>query len=254
VTVLAQLSDPHLRVGGDDRGPARALAAAVEAVLALRRAPDAVLVSGDIGDAGSPAEYARARELLAPLPMPVHALPGNHDDRDALAEAFGPGAPYTAAIGEARLVVCDTTLAGRMEGSLDRERRGWLEAELAAARGHPVILAMHHPPLLTGIPALDEIGLPPQDREALGELLARSPHVARVVAGHVHRTVFGVLGGCGVASAPSTHLQARLELGARAFDFTPEPAGFLVHAELEGELVTHMQPVVRAGGSAAGAA
>jgi hypothetical protein len=63
----------------------------------------------------------------------------------------------------------------------------------------------------------------------------------------VHRTAFAVLGGCGVVTAPSTNLQARLELGARAFDFRPEPAGFLVHAELGGELVTHLQPVARSG-------
>jgi 3',5'-cyclic AMP phosphodiesterase CpdA len=251
MTVLVQLSDPHLQVGGDDRGAARALEAAVAAVLALRPAPDAVLVSGDLGDAGSADEYARARELLAPLPMPVHVLPGNHDDPEALGAAFGARAggwePYSASVGGIRLVVCDTTVPGRMEGSLDRERRARLEAELDAARGGPVIVAMHHPPLLTGIPVLEEIGLPPQDRAALGELLARSPHVRRVVAGHVHRTAFAQLGGCGVVTAPSTNLQARLELGARAFDFRPEPAGFLVHAELEGELVTHVQPVARPG-------
>jgi 3',5'-cyclic AMP phosphodiesterase CpdA len=247
MSVLVQLSDPHLQADGDDRGAARALEAAVAEVLALRPAPDAALVSGDLGDAGSPDEYARARELLAPLPMPVHVLPGNHDDPEALAAAFGARAPYSAAVGTTRLVICDTTIPGRMEGSLDPERRAWLEAELEAARGGPVIVAMHHPPLLTGITVLDEIGLPPQDRAALGELLARSPHVQRVVAGHVHRTAFAQLGGCGVVTAPSTNLQARLELGARAFDFRPEPAGFLVHAELERELVTHVQPVARPG-------
>jgi len=247
MSVLAQLSDPHLRAGGDDGGAGPALAKAVEAVLALRPAPDAVLVSGDLGDAGDPAEYARARELLAPLAMPVLALPGNHDDPAALAEAFGRRAPYIAEVGAARLVVCDTTLPGRMEGGFDRERRAWLEAALEATRAHPVIVAMHHPPLLTGISVLDDIGLPPQDRAALGELLGRFGHVRRVVAGHVHRAAFGVLGGCGVVTAPSTNLQARLELGAEAFDFAPEPAGFLLHAELGGELVTHVQPVARPG-------
>jgi Icc protein len=240
MTVLAQLSDLHLRVEGDDRGAERALAVAVDAVLDLRPAPDAVLVSGDLADAGSTREYIRARALLAPLPMPVHVLPGNHDDRDALCEQFGTPAQYTAEVGELRLVVCDTTLLGRMEGKLDLE---WLAAQLDAEREHPVVLAMHHPPLLTGIPVLDDIGLPAADRAALGELLARSPHVRRVVAGHVHRTAFGVLGGCGVVTAPSTNLQARLEIGARAFDFRPEPPGFLVHVELGGELVSHVQPL-----------
>src|SRR3954470_22922356 len=78
-SVLVQLSDPHIRVGPDDQGSARALAAAVERVLALADRPDAVLVSGDVADSGAEAEYQRARELLAPLDMPVHLLAGNHD-------------------------------------------------------------------------------------------------------------------------------------------------------------------------------
>ena len=244
MTSLAQLSDPHLRAGGDDRGAARALEIAVAAVLDLHPAPDAVLVSGDVGEQGEEAEYALARELLAPLPMPVHVLAGNHDDPEALSEAFGTPARYTADVGELALVACDTPLPGRLEGKLDLD---WLEAQLEATRGRPVVIAMHHPPLLTGIPVLDEIGLPAEQRAALAGLLARFPEVRRVVAGHVHRTAFTELGGCGVVTAPSTNLQARLEIGGRAFDFRPEPPGFLLHVELGLELVTHLQTLSRDG-------
>jgi 3',5'-cyclic-AMP phosphodiesterase len=242
VTILAQLSDLHLLVDGDDRGAARALATAVDAVLDLRPAPDAVIVSGDLGERGGPEEYALARELLAPLPMPVHVLAGNHDDREALGAAFGTPARYTATVGDLTLVACDTSLPGRMEGSLDV---AWLERQLDATQGQPVVVAMHHPPLVTGISVLDDIGLPADQRAALGELLARHPHVRRVVAGHVHRAAFAVLGGCGVVTAPSTNLQARLEIGARVFDFRTEPPGFLLHVELAGELVSHVQPLRR---------
>ena len=245
MTMLAQISDLHLDVDSDDRGAAAALEAAVAALLELRRAPDAVLVSGDLGERGGVAEYTLARELLAPLPMPVHLLAGNHDDGDALADVFGTPVRYTVEVGELALVGCDTTLPGRMEGSLDV---GWLEAQLEATRGRPAVVAMHHPPVLTGIPVLDDIGLPAEHRAALGELLARFPNVRRVVAGHVHRTVFGVLGGCGVVTAPGTNLQARLEIGARAFDFRAEPPGFLLHVELGGELVSHLQPLAAARG------
>jgi 3',5'-cyclic-AMP phosphodiesterase len=238
--MLAQLSDPHVQ----DDDSAAALAAAVRSVLDVRPLPDAVLVSGDLAEHGTAAEYERVRELLAPLPMPVHVLAGNHDDHEALSEAFGTPARYTAEVGELVLVACHTPLAGRMDGRLDLD---WLESELQAARGRPVVIAMHHPPLLTGMPVLDDIGLPAAERAALGELLARFPDVRRVVAGHVHRTAFGVLGGCGVVTAPSTNLQARLEIGARAFDFRPEPPGFLVHVELGGELVSHVQPLPTAG-------
>ena len=242
MTSLAQLSDPHLRDGDDDRGAARALEIAVAAVLDLHPAPDAVLVSGDVGEQGDRAEYALARELLDPLPMPVHVLAGNHDDPKALSEAFGMPTHYVAEVGELALVACDTPLPGRLEGELDVD---WLEAQLEATRGRPIVIAMHHPPLLTGIPVLDEIGLPAEQRAALGELLARFPDVRRVVAGHVHRTAFAVLGGCGVVTAPSTNLQARLEVGGQAFDFRPEPPGFLLHVELGGELVTHLQTLSR---------
>jgi len=242
MTILAQLSDLHLQAGEDDRGAQASLRHAVDAVLTLRPAPDAVLVSGDLAERGDPAEYALALELLAPLPMPLHVLGGNHDDPDALSAAFGTPARYTAELAELTLIACHTAIAGRMDGSLELD---WLESELEAARGRPVVIAMHHPPLETGIPVLDEIGLPAEQRAALGSLLARFPDVRRVVAGHVHRTAFDVLGGCGVVTAPSTNLQARLEIGAREFDFRPEPAGFLLHVELGGRLVSHLQALRR---------
>ena len=228
--------------GADDRGAARALETAVAAVLDLRPAPDAVLVSGDLGERGEPGRV-RARPRAARAAADARARAGRQPRRRRGAgAAFGTPARYTADVGELALVACHTPLPGRMEGTLDLD---WLEAELEATRGRPVVIAMHHPPLLTGIAVLDEIGLPPEDRAALGELLARSPHVRRVVAGHVHRTAFAVLGGCGVVTAPSTNLQARLEIGARAFDFRPEPPGFLVHVELGGELVSHPQALTR---------
>ena len=103
MTILAQLSDLHLHA--DARRPrrrARPPRPPSRRVLDLRPAPDAVLVSGDLGERGDPAEYALARELLAPLPMPVHVLAGNHDDHEALSEAFGTPVRYTAASGRWR--------------------------------------------------------------------------------------------------------------------------------------------------------
>ncbi len=226
-TILAQLSDPHLRVGPDDQGSARALANAVDTVLALDPLPHAVLVTGDLADGGTTAEYDRFRELVAPLPMPVHVLPGNHDDLDW-------AGPRTVDCDGLRVVLCDTQRPGRPDGHLDLD---WLAAEIAAPE--PTIVAMHHPPLLTGIGGLDEIGLPASERAGLAALLARSPHVVRVIAGHVHRTAFATLGGCAVATCASTNLQARLEIGTDAYTIVAEPPAFLVHTAD----VAHVQPV-----------
>jgi len=109
----------------------------------MRRQPDAVLVSGDLADNATDAEYERVRELLAPLRAALYVLPGNHDDRRALRRHFGvPGADgdpvqYAVDLGSLRLVVLDTTRPGEDPGALDAERLGWLDAELSRRRRLP---------------------------------------------------------------------------------------------------------------------
>jgi Icc protein len=226
-TIIAQLSDPHIRVGPDDDGSAAALAAAVDRVLALDPRPDAVLVTGDLAEHATQAEYDRVDELLAPLPMAVHVLPGNHDELDW-------SGPHTVDCDGVRVVLCDTTRPGRDDGHLDLD---WLAAELRTEA--PTIVAMHHPPLLTGIGGLDAIGLPETHRAALARLLERTPHVRRVVAGHVHRAAFATLGGCPVVTCASTNWQAKLEIGSPDFTVVKEPPAFLVHTVD----VAHVQPI-----------
>jgi 3',5'-cyclic AMP phosphodiesterase CpdA len=98
---------------------------------------------------------ALMRELLAPLSAPTNLLPGNHDDRDALRRHFGlPGTgaepvQYVAELGPSPLVVLDSTCPAMDRGELDEARLDWVEAQLAAA---PTLIAMHHPPLITGSP------------------------------------------------------------------------------------------------------
>jgi len=248
--LLVQLSDAHVR--DDDVQPERMLADAVRDVVALAPAPGAVLVSGDLTEHGLPHEYERVRELLSTLAMPVHVLGGNHDDRDQLRASFpvpgGDGAAedyrYTARCGPLRLVAVDTTDAGRVEGRLGAERLAWLDARLAEERATSTVVAMHHPPLLLGIPAWDSIGLPDADRAALGEIIAGHPQVRRVLAGHVHRAALGSVGGCPVFTCPSTWIQGLLDF-AHPYELSvvAEPPGFAVHVAVAGELTTHVQPV-----------
>jgi 3',5'-cyclic-AMP phosphodiesterase len=203
-----------------------------------------VLVSGDLADDGSAEAYRRGLELIRRLEIPIIVLPGNHDHRETMrreCDLAGEGAEpirYCTEVGELRLIVCDTIVPGSDAGRLDAEQRQWLAAELAAEPDRPTVIAMHHPPILTGLTDLDLIGLPDADRLALGELLAANPQVARVVCGHVYRTTFGTLGGCGVVICPSTYTQATLEIGMTEFTVTEEPPGFAVHAWVEGELAS----------------
>jgi 3',5'-cyclic-AMP phosphodiesterase len=247
---LLQLSDPHVGADWGGGDSVAMLAAAVASVRALEVDPDAVLISGDLADHAVDVEYEQVRELLAPLEAPLYVLPGNHDDRLALRRHFGvPGADsrpvqYAADLGPLRLVVLDSTRPGEDRGELDADRLAWLAATLAAAPDTPTLLALHHPPLATGIPAFDEFGLHPADRGALGEIVEAHPQVRRIVAGHMHRVMSAELGGRHVLAVPSTYVQAQLDFGADVARFSgAEPSGFAVHALLEGELVSHVQAV-----------
>ncbi|HET9673909.1 MAG TPA: phosphodiesterase [Gaiellaceae bacterium] len=246
--LLVQLSDPHIGADWAEGDPTARLGAAVESVRALGT-PDAVLVSGDLADHATDAEYELVQELLAPLVAPLYVLAGNHDDRRALHRHFGvPGADgepvqYSADLGPVRLVVLDSTRPREDPGSLDGGRLDWLDAELAAAPDAPTIVAMHHPPVLTGSPVWDDLGLPPADRLALRDVIARHRQVRRVVAGHVHRTMTGDLAGAPVVTVPSTYVQARLNFESQELELTSDPAGFGVHVVVDGELTSHVEPV-----------
>jgi len=244
-TLIAQLSDPHIRIGPGDVARVEALATAVARVAAVEPAPDAVLLTGDLADTPSDAEYERVRELVAPLPMPVHVLAGNHDDRDMVCAHFGLPAPqYAVDAGELRIVVADTVLAQRGDGAFSEDELAWLEAELAATT-RPTLLALHHVPFLTGVVEMDSYALAAESRAALRDIVARHPHVKAIVGGHIHRTAVSGLGGCPVFACPSTYLQLELDLTGKPIDFsTVDPPGFALHLLLDGELTTHVVPIV----------
>lgn len=254
-SVLVQLSDPHIGAewGGGD--PVGALTAAIDAVNRLDVGPAAVLVSGDLADHADDAEYEQARELLRALEAPLLVLAGNHDARGALRRHFDlPGSEdepvqYATEVGALRLVALDTTRPGEDSGELDAGRLAWLDAELDRVPNVPTLLAMHHPPLTTGVPAWDEFALAAADQRALAAVLARHPQVRRVTAGHLHRTIAAELAGRAVLAVPSTYVQAKLDLRAQDLEFGDDPAGFAVHTLLDGQLNSHIQPVAsRAGG------
>jgi 3',5'-cyclic-AMP phosphodiesterase len=248
--LIAQISDPHVGVGAGDSGACRRLEGVVAAVAALEPTPDAVLLTGDVAANGAPAEYARVQELLAPLREPIHAMPGNHDNRDALREAFLPQlAPdtrylqYAVMCGGLRVVVCDTIEPGQDGGDLGGGRLQWIEAALAADRSTPTVLAMHHPPLATGIPLMDAIGLAAPARAALAGVVGAAPNVIRIVAGHVHRAMVASLGECPVFACPSSDIAVGLDLAGGELRMVDEPPAFALHIAAADGLTSLVQPV-----------
>jgi Icc protein len=247
--LIAQLSDPHIGAEWFDDQSVSRFAAAVEAVRAIRPQPDALLLTGDIADHATDEEYQQVRELLSSLGVPDLVLPGNHDARSALHRHFGvparDGNPVSYAVdfGPLRVLVLDSTVPGQDSGALEGDQLQWLAAELDQYPEQPTLIAMHHPPLVIGIPAWDEIGLAEADRLALGEVVGRHPQVRRIVCGHFHSTITGELAGREVLVVSSTYVQTKLDFEVRRVELTSELPGFAVHALVDGELVSHVKAV-----------
>lgn len=212
----------------------------------LGRAPDAVVVTGDIASTPTDDEYAEARDILAGLDAPLYPVPGNHDDPAGLLAHFdtpGGESSYAVALGPIRLVALDSTRPDGDGGRLDPARLDWLEATLAADPATPTLLAMHHPPLVSGMPTMDAIGIDADERRALEEVLGRHAQVQVIACGHVHRAMIGRLGPATVLAIPSTDMQLALDLAPGELRFVREPPCFAVHILVDGRIVSHIQPV-----------
>jgi 3',5'-cyclic AMP phosphodiesterase CpdA len=251
--LIAQLSDPHVKSPGqllyDRIDTAGYLERAVAHVLRLDPLPDLVIMTGDLVDGGRAEEYALLRQLLAPLPMPLYVIPGNHDAREPLRAAFADKGffpaegflQYAVEDQPVRLIGLDTLVEGKPYGELCEERLAWLDARLGEQADRPVMLFMHHPPFECGIDAFDHARLQHGDRQ-LAALVQRHGNVERAVCGHVHRPIQVRWAGTMASIAPSTAHQATLDLHDGApLSMMMEPPAIALHQwRPHTGLVTHV--------------
>ncbi|WP_338898159.1 phosphodiesterase [Streptomyces sp. TG1A-60] len=248
MTVLAHLSDLHL--DGTEESAERTRRA-VSHLTGLPGTVDAVLVTGDVADRGTVAEYRQAVELLAPLYERHEVLlcPGNHDARAQYREVL-LGGGGTAPVNEVRdvagvrVLMCDSSVPGRSEGLLEPVTLDWLDDALAAAPDRPAFVAFHHPPAPLGLPYIDRIGL--RGPDALAEVLRRHTHVAAVLCGHAHTAATTSFAGRPLLCAPSIASTALMpwEQGPGASWKTHGgPVGLTFHLYEEGRLTSHVRMV-----------
>ena len=227
---VAVLGDTHIEpAAGTEPRANRRSRAAIAQLGALR--PDLVVHLGDIVHTlpalpGQDAAWDAAAAILADVPAPLLATPGNHD----IGDKPNPSMPAAAVreswqqrwvtrvgplwrshrLGDALIVLVAGPILGSGTARED-EQWAWLETTLAAARreGARVFLFTHYPPFLLDP---DEPGhydnLDPAPR---GHLLAliRRHGVEAVVSGHVHGFFHNRDGGTDHYTVPSVAFARR---------------------------------------------
>ncbi|SOE91804.1 3',5'-cyclic AMP phosphodiesterase CpdA [Burkholderia sp. D7] len=186
----------------------------------LNPRPDLVIASGDLVDEPTPAAYTELAAILARSSLPLLVIPGNHDNRRMLAEHL-PEHPYlqgqesalnlVQSFNDLQIVTLSSVIPSKEFGQITDATLAWLEAQLANNDERPVMLVMHHPPIVTGLPFMD--GFQPPYRK-FAEFVKSSPRIKLIACGHVHRAIDGMLGAARVTTAPATGHQ---------FSFTTDP-------------------------------
>lgn len=249
--LIAQLSDLHFSLTplfGGRVDTAHMARRAIDAVLRLEPSPDAVIITGDLTEHGLPEEYAALERELARLPMPLYAVPGNHDRRDAFRQVWSrrqslpeAGPLHVAAdLGGVRLIGLDTLVEDQPHGRLDPEGLGFLAQALDAGTGDCALLFMHHPPLDCGIAKMDSIRLQ-QGAAELERMLLDHPEVERVLCGHVHRNIQARFANTICNIAPSVAHQIVPDFNRTdVIRALLDPPAFLLHRVERGHAISHL--------------
>ena len=249
--VIAQFSDLHVMAAGRNHygvDAAAGLERCIAHLCALDAPPDLLVVSGDLVDAGTPAEYARLRGMLSRVRVPLCLMPGNHDRRGPLRQTFGDHdylgnggrIHYHRDVRGLRVIALDSVIEGRDSGDLDDAQLQWLENLLHEQPGQAVLVFLHHPPVATGFSRMDRIALDGASAELLGRIIGSHSQVRAVLCGHVHRSVQAAWRGALVSVCPSTAFQARLRLGPGKFEAAlDEPPAYQLHYWDGQRLATH---------------
>ncbi len=245
---IAHISDLHIVAEGLTSGVAPMAENLVKVVARLNElAPDLVLISGDIANDGALADVKRAAKILAALDAPYYIVPGNHDSRAALRGGLPAAAlptaenthlSYVLDLPKLRILALDSSDPDAPNGRICATRAAWLEAALAVS-DKPALIFMHHPPLKFSVEETDK---PPLEGAGLlGAVVARHPHIERILCGHIHVFAQAMWQGQLVCVAPSTGMRLNWHPAAiEASSFMLSPPAFLWHMyNDDGVMITH---------------
>lgn len=257
MTKILQISDthivPHGELAYEKVDTAAALSETVATINRLREQigpVDLVIVTGDLTEHGSDAEYGRFLEIMADLELPFRAVPGNHDRRGPMQSAFETtgwmsrqgDVNWQADLEDFAVVGLDSLEEGQAHGTLAPDTLAWLSTQLAELNGKPVIIALHHPPFATGIQAMDAQNL--RNANELEVALAGYSGEIRLICGHVHRSVAGLFAGRFCQICPGTSHAVTLDQRSNAGNsLTVEPGAMMLHEWRDGRFLSHMIPI-----------
>ncbi len=181
-----------------------------------------VLVTGDLIQDDTAEAYGRFRDLMLPLNLRMHCVPGNHDVRDLMREVcVRPPFSYCAyeEIRDWLLVGVDSCVKDDAGGRVSDEELDRLADIVVRSPAKHVLVFLHHPPVPMGSKWLDTVGL--RNGKEFVERLRTLNRVRAAVFGHVHQEYDQEHSGIRIIATPSTCRQFKPQADEFAVDEKP---------------------------------
>ena len=199
---------------------------------------DVVIASGDISQIPSPTSYKLFEHLISSLDIPVLAVPGNHDDAQQL-QSVVEKCPTDKAcikiINDMLFLLINSQVKNKEHGQIEKEDLLYIESLLEKHKEKPVVVVIHHPPVLTGSNWMDKIGL--NNKEEFLNTLAHYPNVKMVLFGHVHQEIESQFQHIRIFGTPSSCYQ--FKPGTENVEYDDKKPGFrYIEIEQTGKIKT----------------
>lgn len=185
---ILQITDLHVGLEGEDTYGVDVRSNFLKILASVRSLePDHLVVSGDLCyRVGNKNIYSWLKTELDNLAIPYDLISGNHDDPAMIAQTFayngrlkGGELYYINEIGGEPVLFLDTTTA-----VVSNKQLSWLKEQLATYQ-QDLIIFMHHPPVIGGVPFMDSKHYL-RNMEEVQAIFTAHPFNLSIFTGHYH--------------------------------------------------------------------
>lgn len=200
--------------------------------------PDIFLLTGDLSQDESLESYKRLYHRMQATGVPWHWLPGNHDHIEFM-QLLHPIEFSVSYNGWCFLLL--NSQSGQPHGALDQAQRMAIQQLVRTQQAKPILVAVHHHPLLVGAGRLGELHHPTQENDDniqgidliplrdsgwLWQTLSQQSAVKLVLCGHVHQAQQVTRDGLTLLTTPATSIQFKADVND--FELDEQNAGYRV--------------------------
>lgn len=224
---ITQITDLHL---GSDKSETLGGVTTFDSFQSVLRATEVqgrgdnlLLLTGDIAGDCEPEAYTLLNQSLVEAQKQALWLPGNHDDIEAMKANLGDY-PHvrTFETGSWGILLLDSSKPNSPGGHISDQELRLAEQGLSQLAGRPVLVAMHHSPVLVNSQWIDKQQI--DNQQKLYQILQAHGNVKAVVTGHVHQHHDSLWGNIPVYSTPSSCVQ--FEKYSVDFALSDHPPGY----------------------------